>query len=891
MLIVVSKYYFWPATTESSIIMKQIATFIFIAVFGFTVYAQNENFEFLNTALPIQERVDLLVSQMTVNEKIDQMVFTSPAIPRLNVPEYNWWNECLHGVARAGYATVFPQSITIAGSWDSDLVLRVGTAVSDEARAKHHEFIRRGKRGMYQGLTFWSPNINIFRDPRWGRGHETYGEDPYLTGQLGIQYVKGLQGNDPNYLKVVATAKHYAVHSGPEPSRHNFNALVSERDLRETYLPAFRTLVTDGGVYSIMGAYNQFKGFPCCASPELLGILRNEWGFQGYVVSDCWAISDFYTFQTFSKNAADASAAAVKAGTDLECGNSYPKLKEAVKNGLITENEIDVAVKRLFTARMKLGMFDDDKVVKYAQIPFSVNCSEENAKLALEAALKSIVLLKNNNGILPLSKDIKTVAVIGPNADNWEALIGNYNGIAKNPVTVLEGIRNKLKNSEVIYAEGADLAEGVSNLQPILGEFLVTADGKPGVTGEYFANAKLLGEPAFTRIDKNIDFYWESGSPAGGLDSDNFSVRWTGYIVPPVSGTYKIGSWGMPILEVWLEGEKILSHNSEHGAFHVEKAFNLEAGMKYKFVYEYKNNFGDGDAKLLWSVPNEARLENAVEAAKKADVAIVVLGLSQRLEGEEMPIKVDGFAGGDRTHLNLPKIQEELVKAIKNTGKPTILVLMNGSAVAVNWENENLDAIISAGYPGQEGGNAVADVLFGDYNPAGRLPVTYYKSVDQLPTFENYDMAGRTYKYFEGEPLYPFGYGLSYTTFKYSDLKLPKKAKTGESVKVSVKVTNTGKRAGEEVVQLYLKDVKASTPRPKVQLEGFKRIHLNAGESKTVEFELTPRQFSMIGENEKRVIESGLFTVFTGGGQPGTKNSNSISGKIELTGKNLEIEQ
>jgi beta-glucosidase len=868
---------------------KNIITLFFSALI-FVTFAQTENFEFLNANLPIEERVDLLVSQMTVQEKIDQMVFTSPAISRLNVPEYNWWNESLHGVARAGYATVFPQSITIAGSWDSDLMYRVATAISDEGRAKHHEFVRRGKRGIYQGLTFWSPNINIFRDPRWGRGHETYGEDPYLTGQLGMQFVKGLQGNDPKYLKTVATAKHYAVHSGPEPLRHEFNAKVSERDLRETYLPAFRDLVVDGGVYSIMGAYNQLYGIPCCASPLLMSILRSEWGFQGYVVSDCWAISDFYKYQNFSKDAAEASAVAVKAGTDLNCGNSYPHLNKAIERGLINENEIDIAVKRLFTARFKLGMFDNEKAVPYAQIPFSVNCSEANSKLALEAARKSIVLLKNNKETLPLSKDIKTMAVIGPNADNWEALIGNYNGIAKNPVTVLEGVKNKLKNTTVLFAEGSHLAEGVSNLQPIPGEYLITSDGKPGVTGEYFANAKLEGEPYFIRTDKNIDFYWESGSPAAGLDSDNYSVRWTGYLVPPVSGTYQIGSWGMPILEIWFEGERILNHNNEHHAFHHEKAIKLEAGMKYKFVYEYKNNYGDGDAKLLWSVPNPKMQEEAVEAAKKADAVILVLGLSQRLEGEEMPIKVDGFEGGDRTHLNLPQTQQDLVKAIKETGKPTILVLLNGSAVAVNWENQNLDAILTAGYPGQEGGNAVADVLFGDYNPAGRLPVTYYKSVDQLPAFENYDMEGRTYKYFEGEPLYPFGFGLSYTTFKYSDLKLAKKAKVGDKVIVSVKVTNTGKRAGEEVVQLYLKDEKASTPRPIHQLEGFKRIMLNPGESQTVEFELTPRQFSMIGSDDKRLIETGWFTIYTGGGQPGVKNANAVSARIELTGKNLELE-
>ncbi len=869
--------------------MKKVLFLIMLVVGLNSVEGQNENFEFLNTNLPLEERVDLLVSQLTIQEKVDQLVFTAKAIDRLQVPEYNWWNECLHGVARAGYATVFPQSITIAGSWDKDLMLRVGTAVSDEARAKHHEFVRRGKRGMYQGLTFWSPNINIFRDPRWGRGHETYGEDPYLTGQLGTQFVKGLQGNDPNYLKTVATAKHYAVHSGPEPVRHEFNATVSERDLRETYLPAFRSLVMDGEAYSVMGAYNQFRGIPCCASPELMNILRNEWGFKGYVVSDCWAISDFYMFQKFSKNAEEAAAAAVIAGTDLNCGVAFSHLKDAYDQGLVTEDELDVAVKRLFTARFKLGMFDGDKD-PYSHIPYSVNCSDENDKLALEAAQKSIILLKNKDGILPLSKDVKTIAVIGPNADNWEALIGNYNGIAKHPVTVLEGLKNKLKNSEMLFAEGSNLAEGVSNLHPIPEKYLVNAEGKPGVAGEYFANSKLEGKPAFTRIDKDINFYWESGSPAPGLDDDNFSVRWTGYIVPPVTGTYKIGCWGMPTLDIWFEGEKILSHNSEHHAFHHEKAVEMEAGKKYKFVYEYKNWFGDGDAKLLWAIPDADMQNEAVDAAKKADVAIVVLGLSQRLEGEEMPIKVDGFAGGDRTHLKLPKTQLELIKAVKATGKPVVLVLLNGSALAVNWENENVDAIISAGYPGQEGGNAVADVLLGDYNPAGRLPVTYYKSVEQLPPFEEYDMKGRTYRYFDGEPLYPFGYGLSYTTFSYSGLKLAKKAKIGESVTLKVNVTNTGTMAGEEVVQLYLKDEEASTPRPKVQLEGFERIFLNPGESKVVEFKLSPRQFSMIGEKDKRVIENGWFTIYVGGGQPTDKNANAVSSRIELKGKNIEIQ-
>ncbi len=870
--------------------MKYLFAFSVFLLIVAKTSGQNVNYDFLDSSLPVSERVEILVSQMTLQEKVDQMVYAAKAIDRLQVPEYNWWNESLHGVARAGFATVFPQSITIAASWDKDLMYRVATAISDEARAKHHEFVRNGKRGIYQGLTFWSPNINIFRDPRWGRGHETYGEDPYLTGYMGAEFVKGLQGNDPTYLKVVATAKHYAVHSGPEPIRHEFNAVVSERDLRETYLPAFRTLVKDAGVYSVMCAYNQFSGFPCCASPELNSVLRDEWGFQGYVVSDCWAISDFYVFQGYSKDAAEASAVAVKNGTDLNCGSSYPHLMEAVEQGMISEEDIDVSVKRLFTARFKLGMFDTEEDVVYQRIPFSVNTSDKHKKLALEAAQKSIVLLKNERNTLPLSKDIQRIAVVGPNADNWEALVGNYNGIAKDPVTVYEGLKNKLENTEILYAEGSHLAQGVSNLSVIPEEFLMTENGEQGVTGEYFANAKLEGVPEFTRIDKKIDFYWESEAPSSLLPDDDFSVRWTGYLVPEISGYYKIGCWGMPTLDVWFEGEKILKHNTEHHAFHHEKEIWLDAGKKYKFVYEYSNWYGDGDAKFMWSVPDQNMLKKAVDAANSADAVVLVLGLSQRLEGEEMPIKVDGFEGGDRTHLQLPETQRKLMKAIQETGKPVILVLLNGSALAVNWANENIDAIISAGYPGQEGGHAVADVLFGDYNPAGRLPVTYYKSVDQLPPFEDYNMANRTYKYFEGEPLYPFGYGLSYTSFSYSDLSLPGNAKVGDYLKVTVRVTNTGKRAGEEVVQLYLKDEKASTPRPKYQLEGFQRVHLKPGEEKELVFELNPRQFSLIGDGEKRVIEEGDFTIFVGGGQPGMKMANSISKGVRLEGESMLID-
>ncbi len=875
--------------------MRHNLFFLLLLVCPFSGFSQTK-FQFQNTDFSTQERVENLLSEMTLQEKIDQMRYQSPAIERLGIPEYNWWNECLHGVARAGYATVFPQSISIAASWDTELVNQVANAISDEARSKHHEFVRRGQRQIYQGLTFWSPNINIFRDPRWGRGHETYGEDPFLTGQMGLQFVKGLQGDDPNYLKVVATAKHFAVHSGPETLRHVFDANVSERDLRETYLPAFRTLVVEGDVYSVMGAYNRLHGQACCASTELTGILRNEWGFKGYIVSDCWAIADIWQTHKLAKDEAEAAAMAVKQGTDLECGDTYKALPEAVKRGLVSEKDLDICVGRLMTARFKLGMFDPEEKVPYAQIPFSVNDNPAHDYLARVAAQKSIVLLKNGGNILPLKKNFSRIAVIGPNADEVESLWGNYNGIPSHPVTVLQGIKNKVApQTEVIYAQGSELADGISKLTPIPSIYLETEDGKQGAFGEYFANNKLEGQPLFTRIDDNIDFYWEAGSPDPRMPVDNFGIRWTTFLKVPQTGEYEIGGWSMPSFKIFCEGKEILAGNNEHHAFHGSKIIKLETGKRYKLVFEYANYHGDGDAKLLWATPQPNMLAQAVEAAKKSDVVVLVLGLNQRLEGEEMPIQVDGFKGGDRTHLNLPKTQSDLMEALKTAGKPIILVLISGSALSINYASENMDAILTAGYPGQEGGNAVADVLFGDYNPAGRLPVTYYKSVEQLPAFENYDMEGRTYRYFRQTPLYPFGFGLSYTHFTYSDLNLQKEAKVGENILVSVKVTNAGDLDGDEVVQLYLTDEKASTPRPIRQLEGFKRIALKKGESQTVQFSIEPRQLSMINDKNKQVVEPGYFTVSVGGKQPGFSGSadalttQTLSGRINVKGKVIEI--
>lgn len=711
---------------------------------------------YLDYTRPVAERVDDLVGRMTLEEKISQMGSDAPAIDRLGIPQYNWWNEALHGVARAGIATVFPQAIGLASTWNADLIGQMAGVISDEGRAKHHESASKGVRDLYTGLTFWSPNINIFRDPRWGRGQETYGEDPYLTSRLAVRFVQGLQGDDPHYLKTVATPKHFAVHSGPEATRHFFDAVVSPQDLRMTYLPAFHTCIVEGRAFSIMGAYNRVNGEPCCASPTLLQtILRDEWGFEGYVVSDCGAIDDIYANHKLVDTPLEAAVLAVKNGCDLECACTYgipchyKQLAEAVQQELLTEAEIDRSVKRLFTARFRLGMFDPPEVVPYSQIPISVVDSPEHRDLALEVAQQSLVLLKNEDNLLPLDRDaIKSIAVIGPNAAETVVLSGNYNGTAAEPISVLAGIRAVVApETEVIYAQGSELID---------------------------------------------------------LAQDGF----------------------------------------------VE----------------------------------------AVAAAQNAQVAVLVLGLSQQLEGEEGQPEGNPpgvTSQGDRENLNLPPIQSRLLQAVYKTGTPVILVLLNGSAVAINWADDHIPAILEAWYPGQAGGAAVANALFGLFNPGGRLPITFYRSAADLPPYADYHMANRTYRYFTGDPLYPFGFGLSYTIFTYRNLHItPEQVLPGDPVTVEVDVENSGPRLGDEVVQLYLQDVAASWPVPQLQLQGFSRLRLAPGEKQTVQFTLTPEQMSLVDADGRWVLEPGDFKVWVGGQQPHLKTAaqpaNVLAGQFTV---------
>lgn len=874
--------------------LQYLFSYLFLASMAFSpatvpaqVSAASEAMTFRDPSQPLERRVDDLVSRMTLEEKIAQMQNAATGIPRLGVPEYEWWNEALHGVARAGVATVFPQAIGLAATFNDKMVWKVADATSTEARAKHHEWVRRGERGRYKGLTFWTPNINIFRDPRWGRGQETWGEDPYLTGKLGTAFVKGLQGSDPKYLKTVSTVKHYAVHSGPEPERHSFDAITDARDMYDTYLPAFRTTIVEGGAMGVMCAYNRTNGEPACANKELADILFNKWQFNGHVVSDCAAVEDIWKGHKFVKTEAEASAIAVKGGTDLTCGREYRSLTQAVRDGLISEAEIDTAVKRLMTMRFRLGLFDPDSMVKYAQTPFAENDSPKHHDLSLQAARESIVLLKNDNA-LPLRKDLKTIAVIGPNADDSEVLLGNYNGEPSISVTPLAGIRKKLPNAKVLYSSGMYATGTLS--EPVSSDALSNGNSK-GLKAEYFNDRDFSGQAAVVRTDPNINFQWNSLAPAPGVNDDNFSVRWTGKLKAPETGKYALGIRANGPVRVWLDNKLVIEETTNRRTRNETKDVDFEADRSYDLRVEYNENANHyAQAKLFWAPPSaqNALRADAIAKAKQADAVVMVMGISPRIEGEEMPVTLEGFRGGDRTDIALPRPQTELIKAIRATSRPVILVLMGGSALAVNWENDNVPAIVQAWYPGQFGGAAIADVLFGDHNPAGRLPVTFYRSVDQLPPFDDYRMDGRTYRYFKGEPLYGFGYGLSYTKFEYGGMKMNKRVPAGQNLEVSIDVRNAGKVAGDEVVQLYIADPSSSVPVPIRSFAGVERVSLRPGEKRTVRFTLTPRQMSVVTNEGKRVLEPGQLNISIGGGQPGPRVT-TISGVFEVTGRSIEI--
>jgi beta-glucosidase len=774
----------------------------------------------------------------------------------------------------------------------------MGDIISTEARAKYNQAMRDNDHEMFFGLTFWAPNINIFRDPRWGRGQEAYGEDPFLTGRMGVAFVTGMQGNDPKYFKLVSTPKHYAVHSGPEPLRHQFNVEVSPHDLEDTYLPAFRAAVTEAHAQSVMCAYNAIDGAPACANTMLLrDHLRDAWHFDGYVVSDCAAVADVNTGHHFAPDMAHAAAAAVKAGTDLECGfgkgQAYPALVEAVHQNLITEAEIDTALRRLFTARFRLGMFDPPSSYAYGRISVSENNSPEHRRLSLQAARESIVLLKNQDKILPLKSGIARIAVIGPTAELVQSLQGNYNGPPPSPVYPIDGIEKRFSSSKISYAQGSSLVSGLA--MPIEQTALHPASGSgDGLTAEYFSSKDFSGQPVLRRTDRNINFNWDKVIPVDGLQRDNYSVRWTGTFAPPAPGDYKLGvrvnycyaCENAEGFRLYLDDKVLVESTTkatgERGAV-IEAPVHFADSKPHPIRLEYLHGSGSAGIDLTWDAPAAALREEAVEAAKRSDVVLAFIGLSPSLEGEEMPVKLDGFSGGDRTAIDLPAVQEELLKAVAATGKPLIVVLQNGSALAVNWAQQHANAILEAWYPGEEGGTAIAETLAGDNNPAGRLPLTFYSSLSQVPPFNDYSMKSRTYRYFSDKPLYSFGFGLSYTTFAYSGIKLPSSIKAGDPVTVEAEVKNTGTTAGDEIVELYLTQPKTSETPIRV-LAGFTRVHLAPGKSTHVGLTLDPRSIAQVDANGTRVILPGEYTVSLGGEQPGGDTAVQ-TGKFTVTGK------
>lgn len=854
---------------------------------------------YLDPAKPIERRVNDLIARMTLEEKTRQLLSVAPAIPRLQVPAYNYWSEALHGIGNDGQATVFPQAIGFASTWNTALVHQMADAISTEARARYHEAMRQDRHVQSEGLTFWSPNINLFRDPRWGRGQETYGEDPYLTGKMGVAFVTGLQGDDPKYLKALATPKHFAVHSGPEPARHTIDVQLSKHDIEDSYLPAFRAAIVEGKAGSVMCAYNSLNGEPDCANSFLLEeTLRRDWQFKGYVVSDCQAITDVYNSHKYVKTLEEAAAVSMKRGTDLDCDFTQSESAgylEAVKKGDLSEADMDRSLRRLFTARFRLGMFDPPAMVNYTNIPFTENDSEAHRRLALEVARQSMVLLKND-GTLPLKEGIRKIAVIGPLGDSGSALLGNYNGMPSHQTTVIEGIRAQFPDAQISYVPGTKF---LRTPFPIPRGAFSTDFGKPGLTAQYFKSRDLSGQPETTRIDPQISFGFGVDRVPQWAELNGYTARWSGKLSAPEDGSFSVQVTGEGGVRLWIDESLIIDDWKENDpASQAKRKFTLQLskGSQHRFRMEYLR-FGQvknlefprrltSGVQLLWARGGGESIPDAMESARDADVVIAVVGITAELESEEncSPDLPEGFKCGDRTSLDLPKPEEDLIESARTTGKPLVVVLMSGSALAVNWADKNANAILLAWYPGEEGGTAVAETLVGIYNPAGRLPVTFYRSVNDLPAFDDYRMNARTYRYYSGPVLYRFGYGLSYSHFQYSNLKLSAKIlEAGSPLSIDVDVENTSRLKGDEVVELY-----ESYPRhegaPLQTLRGFQRVTLAPGEKRLVHFVLPPRDLSMVNAAGTRIVPAGQMNFFVGGAQPGD-TVLGVTGSVLIRGE------
>ena len=829
---------------------------------------------YLDPSLTAEQRAADLVGRMTLEEKGTQLLNQARAIPRLNIPAYDWWSEALHGVAVNG-TTEFPEPIGLGATFDTPSVHEMAVAISIEGRIKHVQDVRAGHSNIFEGLDFWSPNINIFRDPRWGRGQETYGEDPFLTARMGVAFVTGMQGDDPHYYRVISTPKHFAVHSGPESTRHMADVTVSKHDEVDTYLPAFRAAVMEGNADSVMCAYNSIDGQPACANEFLLqDQLRGKWGFKGYVVSDCGAVVDIFNGHHFKPTQPEASAISLQRGMDNECGDYFAKVTDdhdyrpyldAVKQGFLKESEIDVALTRLFTARMKLGMFDPPEIVLYSKIDEKELDSAEHRELARKLANEAMVLLKND-GTLPLKTSGVKIAVIGPLANQTRVLLGNYTGIPTHTVSILEGIRNEFPAAQITYVPGSQFLSNDGNPIPAK---LLTTDGKPGVKVEYATGAfAAKPTPLATRTEAGINLSAET-LPPEALGKSNLGVRWTATLTTTETGDFKMGMLGQGFTRVFVDDKIVATSRMTNESEAKLGKIHLEKGKPCALRVEYAGRDSSNTvARLIWAKVDLTPSQEAVAAAKNADVVVAVVGITSELEGEEMQVNEEGFKGGDRISIDLPKPEQALLESVATAGKPMVVVLTNGSALSVNWAKEHANAILEAWYPGEEGGAAVAQTLSGRNNPGGRLPVTFYKDLSQLPPFEDYAMKGRTYRYFEGTPLYPFGYGLSYTTFSYSGLTGPTNpVAAGTQVAVETTVTNTGQKPGDEVAQLYLEfpDVPGAPLRA---LRAFQRVHLEEGASQKVRFELSPRDLSMVSAAGEPMVAEGEYTVSVGGGQP-----------------------